>query len=129
MNKRDRGFIALMSAIIISAILMMIVIQLSYSGFNSRYNILNSEYKEQGNALAEACVDHAFLELANNANYAGNSTTTIAGNECYIGAVTAAGSQRTFKTRAIHKGTHTNLRVTVDTSNVTVVSWEELATF
>jgi hypothetical protein len=128
-KNNELGFIALMSAIIISAILMMVVILLSYSGWNSRYNILNSEYKERSTAVAEACVDHAFLELINNADYTGNATTSVAGNECYISAVTALGSQRIFTTRAIYKGTHTFLGVTFDISDGSVSSWEELATY
>lgn len=128
-NNNELGFIALMSAIIISAILMMVVILLSYSGWNSRYNILNSEYKERGNAVAEACVDHAFLELTNNPSYGGNATTTVAGNECYIGSVTATGAQRTFTTRAIYNGTHTSLKVVFNIDDGSVVSWEELAAY
>src|ERR1035437_3862474 len=68
-RKNDSGFIALMSAIVMSAILLLIASTLSFTGFSGRLNILDSEYKEKSSALAEACMDTAILKIANNKDY------------------------------------------------------------
>src|SRR3989344_2331312 len=57
------GFIALISAVIISLVLMVVVFSVSTLAFFSRFNQLDSEYKEKSSALAESCVDLAILKL------------------------------------------------------------------
>lgn len=126
--KNTGGFVALMSAVIISAVLLMIITLLSYSGFNSRYNALDAEFKEKSSALAEACVDQTFLELANDPNYQGNATTTIGVDQCYVGTISTGSFPKTFETRAIYGGSHTNLRITVSAVPA-VVSWQEIPVF
>lgn len=125
-----RGFIALISVIIVSAILLIIAVTLSLNQFYDRYNILESEYKERSSSLAEACVDSALLELTNDINYSGNSTTTVYDtNKCYTGNIPPTIPQKTFQTRAIYQNSYTNLKVKVDTSNFSIMSWEEIPNF
>ena len=62
-KKRNKGFVALMSAIIISVILLLIITNLSLTAFYSRSDVLDSELKDRSSALAEACVDTAILKL------------------------------------------------------------------
>jgi Tfp pilus assembly protein PilV len=124
---QHNGFVALMAAIIISAMLLMVVTLLSYSGFNSRFNALDFEYKERGSAIAEACADEALLRIARDADYAGKSTSTIGGNQCFIGALTTLSGQTQFTVRAIYQETYTNLKITVATGTLSVISWEEIS--
>ena len=129
-RNKNNGFIALISVIVVSAILMLIAVTLSLNQFYNRYNILESEFKERSTSLAEACVDNALLELANDINYLGNATSTIYGNDkCYTGNVTTSGSQKVFKTRAIYQNSHTNFKIVVNSVNLLVISWEETPTF
>ena len=127
----NRGFIALISVIVVSAILILIAVTLSLNQFYDRYNILESEYKERSTSLAEACVDNALLEIANDSGYTGNATSTINGtDQCYVGSIIPS-SIEIFKTRGIYQNSYTNLKIKVDTSGgtLTVISWEEISTF
>lgn len=128
-KRKDRGMIALMSTIIISAILLLLATSLSFTGLYSRFNILNSESKERSSALADACIDIAILELTQNSLYSGNINSTIGENICYIGPVTTSGSQKIFKTRGIFSNSYTNLKVVVDDTTFVVISVEEVPTF
>jgi hypothetical protein len=128
-NNTNKGFIALISAVLISAILLIVATTLSLSSFYGRYNIFDSEMKERSFTLAEACADIALVQLAIDSGYSGNATTTIDSDECHIGPVTASGSERIFKTRAIYSDYHSNLRVTVDSSTLSVIAWEETPNF
>jgi hypothetical protein len=133
MKKQPKGFIALMSVIIIMAILMLIVASTSLTGFFSRFNILDSELKERSSAIASACVDEALLQLANDSSWGGNATTTLPGGEqCYVGLVqnnVPAAGQKTLKTRAFYSNFYTNLKVTIDSASLSVLSWQELPNF
>ena len=53
------GYIALISVIIISLLLITVITALSTINYFSRYNILENEYKERSSGLAEGCVDYA----------------------------------------------------------------------
>jgi hypothetical protein len=127
-QKKEEGFIALISAIIISLLLLTIVVALNLTGFLGRFNILDSEYKERSVSLAEACVDTALLNLANNLNYTG--PVNIGVDTCNILTVqanTPVAGQTTVKTKAIFQKATTNLEIVVNSSDLSVVSWKECA--
>ncbi|MBI3631232.1 MAG: hypothetical protein HY221_02745 [Candidatus Sungbacteria bacterium] len=131
MNHRsDRGFVALISAIIISAVLLLVIAASGLIAFYSRFNILDFELKERSNAAADACVDEALLQIAQDPSYIGGTSISLSPlDKCWIGTVTGSG-QETFKVQATSSDTAvTNLQVTFDTSNFSVVSWQEIPTF
>lgn len=131
------GFMALMSAIIISVVLIAITVGLSMNGFFVRSNVLNSEYKNVSSQLAEGCADGALLNLINNPAYnPSNQLYPVGSNNCTIVSVTPSGSQRIIKTQGIYPSSgpeqsYTDLQVTVTPSpgSMTVNAWEELAHF
>jgi hypothetical protein len=128
-RQKNKGFIALMSAIIISVILLLIATNLSFVGFYSRFNILESEMKERSSALADACVDVALIGFAQNPSYSGNTNVNIGSDTCFISLVTDDGSEKVFVTRGIFSNTYTNLKVRVDDETFEVNSVEEIPTF
>lgn len=128
-KQNDKGFIALTSAIIVSVVLLLIATTLSFTGFSSRFNILDSEFKERSSALADACLDVALLGFAQNPSYLGNVNVSVGGNSCSISTVTTSGSEKTFVTRGIYSNSYTNLEVTVDATTFSVISVEEIPIF
>lgn len=63
------GFIALMSAIIISAILLGFAVTSGASSFHSRFNTVDGEFKRVSLGLAESCVNVALLKISEDYNY------------------------------------------------------------
>ena len=127
---RPRGFIALMSAVVISVVLLLLATTGSLIGFNSRFNILESEYKERSSALAEACVDQALLQLAHDASWEGDATSTLGSEQCYVGPVSPpAGGHITLKTRANFQNSYSHFEVVINAVDLSVVSWKEDPTF
>ena len=118
-----------MSAIIISTILMLVAVNLSFIGFYSRFNVLDSETKERSSGLADACIDIALLGFAQNPSYSGDATTTIGADKCYIGPVSTPGSQKIFTTRGVFSNSYTNLKIKVDGTTFVVLSAEEMPNF
>lgn len=130
-KKNEQGFIALISAVIISALLITITVALGTSSFLSRFNILDAEYKEKSSALAEACADAAILKLAASASYPGGETIAVGSDTCkVISVVPVAGWPKTIKTQATVSNSYTDLTIGVsNTATVSVDSWQEVPHF
>ena len=126
---KKKGFVALMSSIIISAMLLIIAVNTGFINFYNRTNILNSELKEISTSLADACLDIALLNLLQDSYYSGNINVPVGENSCYIGPVTVNGAQKMFYTKGVFRGAHTNLKITLDGTNLKVIAIEEIPTF
>lgn len=131
---KPKGFIALMSAIIISAVLLLLATGGSLGGFYTRTNSLNLEYKERTYSFAQACVSHTLLALSQNPSYGGGATTTVSGTDvCYTGAVVKSGlapnDVYTFRTRAYVMNIYSNLEIVAKVQDLSVQSQTEVASF
>lgn len=131
-DKRDlnSGYIALTSAVVISALLIGITFTLSFSGFFARFNLLDSELKQKSLALAEACADTALLRLATNQSYSpSNDVISINQDQCTIVLIAPnvpLANQATIKTQAVQKNVTTILEVMVNLNDLTIASWQEV---
>lgn len=127
--KNNSGFMALISTIIISAVLLIVAVSLSLSGFYTRSNILDSELKEKSFFLAEGCFDVALAKLSEDLLYnPSNETISLGVEECEIVSVDTSGSH--IKTQAkVNNAYTTNLRITIDTSDFSIESFEECGNF
>src|SRR3989344_124199 len=136
-SANSKGFIALITSIILSVILLTVALAFNQTGFLTRSEVLDSEYKERSLALAEGCADTAILNLAVDPSYTviAPTTVTVGSDGCTIESVSTAGTppQTTIQTSAVFpapsvtsQGAHTNLRVVVNTDDITVVSWDEV---
>ena len=129
-----RGFVALMSILIISAILLTLVYTLNASSFFARLDALGAENKRTSLGLAEACVNSAMLKVAQGttpSNLCVSLGGTCGGTDpqkvCKICSSSVSGGIATVRTRARYNGTFTNLEVkfTTTPSNFVVTSWKE----
>ncbi|MEY4602303.1 MAG: hypothetical protein RL292_244, partial [Candidatus Parcubacteria bacterium] len=63
-GKQQRGFIALISSIILSIILLGLTLRVSSSNFSARANALQGEFKSISVAVARSCSQSALLRLS-----------------------------------------------------------------
>ncbi len=126
-----RGFIALMSVVVISSVLLLLVTEGSFSGFTSRINSLNHEFKNQSEALAEACVQQALLEYAHNSSFVGNASSSVtASEECYVGSMSRVSSNPallTFTAQAASHNAYTFYEITARVTDLKIVRFVELS--
>ena len=146
----DSGFVALISVVLISAIVVVMLFTANVSSFYSRFDILDSEYKYISLKLASSCANVALLSLAQNYQYdiktdplyksgIGLPVKTYA-DDCYIKSIEPqpprlqSFTNITVFTQGIHKNTFSNLKVeailsdissVATTSNIKIVSWTE----
>ena len=123
------GYVALISAIIISAVLLTALAAASLLGFTGRFNILNSEFKEQSAALAEACLDFAALKLTEDSGYTGREVVVVGSDACEIRSIEDVGAAKKVQTQAVFQKSYTNLEALVDPLNGDIISWREIETF
>src|SRR5579859_4239150 len=64
-----RGFIALMSAVIMSALLLALLFASNTLSFYSRFDERDAHYHQVALALAQSCQSEALLQLAQNHSY------------------------------------------------------------
>ena len=132
--RNSRGFTALITAVIVSALLFTAVVATSGASFLTRFSILTSEFKEKSEFRAEACVQHAILSIFRDPLYtATNVVIPIAGElACRLAHVlpdTPATGQTTIEAQGESNETYTNLRVIVNTVTQDVLSSTEVPNF
>ncbi|MBI4160700.1 MAG: hypothetical protein HY506_02220 [Candidatus Yanofskybacteria bacterium] len=132
------GFIALISSIIIAVLLMAITFALGFSGFFSRVNVLDVEFKERSIALAEACADTAIISLQADPSYVPvappGDPIPVGSETCHIWSIGPVGSwPKIVKVQGIYpssanKKSYTNFQIVVSkpSTKVIVNSWEEI---
>jgi len=128
-RRSGAGYIAITSAIIVTIIVISAVLTTSSTGYFARFNVLGTLLKEESSALANACADTALLNLAFDINYAGNETIMIASSTCTIMTIETNGDEKTIKAQAKEDDRTANIKVLLDTTDFTIVSWDEVASF
>ena len=123
------GYIAIMAAIVIGLFLIACISLGSVSGWYARFNVLQSEAKEQSRLLADGCADIALLSLVADSGYAGDATTSeeigeIVG-ECYIFPVATSSlpgrnAEIGIRVRAHVGDAYTNMLVSARVAHVTL---------
>jgi len=133
----QKGYIALITVILVSASLLTVVLAVSHEGFFSRFGVLESLQKEQSAYLAESCINTAILKIAQDTNYLENTTKTIKVgiHSCEIISISTGSvfmSNRVIKSQGRIGDVYTNLVVEMDPSKlplIDIVSWAQLARF
>ncbi|OHA27355.1 MAG: hypothetical protein A3C06_04190 [Candidatus Taylorbacteria bacterium RIFCSPHIGHO2_02_FULL_46_13] len=121
------GFIALISVIILGFVLLIAVLTLGNRSLGTRFLLLDLERKDVSNQLARACVQVAIIAVVNDSLYNGvNVMVPVGSDRCMIHSVNPVGGESLIKTTASTSATVTNLQVSVDNTNGTIISWQEV---
>jgi len=144
---KKAGFIALMSAILISVVLMGLTLMVSASGFFSRFSVLHREFKRVSLGLAESCAHAALLKIGQNYNYApppGADIVPVGAESCSIKSVTYMPDPprhqetATILTQASYRGAFSTIQVsatiqdptlapvTPPLANIVIGAWQEV---
>jgi len=127
--KNQKGYIILISVIVISIILMAVALALSGNVFSIRSNMLDAEFKKTSKGLAEACAETALLKLKQNNTYDGNENIAVGNQQCSILAIETEGNQKIIKTTANFQNFVSNIKVIAVLPDASIASWQEVANF
>lgn len=130
--KKREGYVALMSVLIISAVLLIISVGLSLRSINEASMSLGEQESRKALAMADLCMEKALMKLESVLNYAGNESIILGDKSCDILTVSGNGNfNRTVQTQ----GTVSNYtkKIKVEVSQISpimqILSWEEVAEF
>ncbi len=131
----SRGFIALVSVIVIASMLTVLMVSVGAAAFFARFNTLDGEHKQQGRYLAQGCVHAALLKVVQQGTYqpmVGGECVSIddacdeatSERACKICEVTFYDGVLRIQTRASLYGTYTNMLASVSTSTGSAIITE-----
>src|SRR3989344_9672934 len=123
-KKEQQGYIAIISAVIVTAIVVVISLVFSSSNFLSRFDAQSIELKSVGREAAEGCLEYAKLKLAGGA-YGGNGTVVVGPDTCQILPIEQAGANTVIKVTSKISERTTNLKLVVSSTTLKNVSLEE----
>jgi maltose-binding protein MalE len=109
-----KGAIALITMIILGAVVVMIVSSVTLLGVSSRYNSLQSNESSAVFIKTEGCLEEALLQLSRNNDYSGDSYN-IDGADCEV-AVSGSGDQRMLDIEASENDFYQHFTVDVQVS-------------
>jgi hypothetical protein len=110
----QKGFVALITVLILSAVLMVGVVTLAQYSITARYSLLDLENKTKSENLANACVAVARIAVVNDPLFSATNKIVAVGSEtCTIESVTTSGSNRRVKVSAVVRGATTNYQVDI----------------
>lgn len=103
-GNKQRGFIALISSIILSIILLGLTVRVNSSNFSARANALHAEFKSISVALARSCSQSALLRLSQEYWYipsADGDVINIDEEECIIKEIHHEAEDSTTHTKKV----------------------------
>lgn len=130
----ERGFIALISTVVISAILIILMAEVGMASFFARFDAVGNESKRIALARAESCVNVGLLALATStdpAHYtASDQIVTVdsdaRGNPetCTVKTITHTGSTATISAYASFNNSYSTVSAQVSLPpDVHIISW------
>ncbi len=124
---QERGYIAIMSSIVIGIFLIACIATGSMSGWHARFTVLQTETKEQSGLLARGCAATALSLIMSERGYVGGVTSSeMIGSvegECYIFPIATStlpngSSVVDVRVRARVADTFTNILLTTQLTNM-----------
>ena len=124
--KQEPGFIALISVITISALLVSGVLGLSDIAVNHHHELSQIDNKLQTEASALGTAQYALLRYAQDKTYSGNESLKTDGTTCTISPLVVATNQLTFTTACTLWGSTTFIQTQADPSSLLLFSQKQI---
>lgn len=128
-KKHIKGFITLISVIIVSGVGLVVVFSSLSINIENVVAISAIEKGKKSKALAESCAEIALNELKISDTYAGNETRNLSFGDCNISTVSGSGNtNRGFQVSSNEEGYYYRIDIVVNTLNPDTIiqSWEEI---
>ena len=127
LENNNQGYIALISVLIISAIVLAVAITLNLTSIDETKTGLLKEQSEQSFTLADACLEESYIRLKRDSNYTGGQLNFEQGY-CNINIV-SSGNRRTITVDSninnIIRKIKAEIRI-LGNNNIVQDSWQEL---
>lgn len=89
---KKNGYIALITIVIISAIVLLITLSATHISLSQKLNIISQNQSNKSYYLAEACAHIAVTQLQIDDSYTGDEQIEVDGDYCTIEPITGSGN-------------------------------------
>ena len=113
-KKFQSGYIALMSVVLVSTMLLMIALENSKGAFFVRFAVFGEEQKLISRSLAYSCTRLGILSVREDKYYSGQETLNLTDGDCQIGYVRRTEVAAMFFAAAEFMGAYTGLDIEVN---------------
>jgi len=127
-----KGYIALISVLIISAVLLLITLSASHFGIGRSTMALQKNQATESYYLAQACGEETLMKLKEDLGYRGEEILNINGNACNILSVEGKGNKdRVIKVSSSTYNQFKKIKIEIKRVNpeTEIKSWQEVANF
>jgi nitrate/TMAO reductase-like tetraheme cytochrome c subunit len=126
--KTNNGFIALVTVLIIFAIVLLVGLSIGLLSINEAQMGLRKSQSSQAYYLANLCAEDALMKLKENINYSGNETIETESGSCQILPIEG---KWTIKTISNFQNQVKKIKIIISQVNPKMIisSWQEVADF
>ncbi len=130
-NTKERGYITLVSVLVVGAVGAAIATSLILLGLSSSRTSFALEQSDQAKALADACVEEALRVIRDNSSYTGTDGFSLGQGTCSYTVTDLGGENRELESTGTVGTVVRKAEINIDTINpqLSILSWEELADF
>lgn len=126
--RKPRGFITLISVLILGAVGVAVVVALLQQGLSSSRTAFTTQQSGQARGLADACAEGALDTIRGNTSYTGTTNLTVGPGTCSYTVTNTGGTTRSVSAVGTVGTVIRRVSVSVATvSPVTLTSWQEVA--
>ena len=131
MRKTQDGFMALISILVVSAVLLVSTLSLAQFGIANRFFVLNLEQKTASQKSAETCLQMMRVKVYNDPSYTLNTRTTynFPSTNCDVVSATSSGSISSVRVSGKSGDAVTNLWALINNTTGSTTRVVELGSF
>ena len=127
----QRGYITLLSVLIVSTVGFAVAVTLILLGLGSGRSSFSIEQSNQAKSVANACAERALQEIRNNTAYSGNGNLTLGQGSCSFIVSNTGGENRLINSSGQVGEVIRKVEININTINpqINILSWQEVADF
>ena len=129
--RHRRGFVSLVSVLLISIAGLTIALALLNSVTDSEQTSVATIRSHQAQALATACIEEALQQINDATSYTGSATLSVQYGPCAYAVTNTGGQTRSIHASSTVEGIVRKILVSIDkvNPNISVTSWQDVAGF
>ena len=130
-NNNQRGYIILISVLIVGAVGLAIALSLLLLGVGSSRTSFALEQSFQAKALANACAEEALIQIRNSTPFSGTDTIALGTGSCTYTVTQLVGQNRNINSSGTVGSIISKLQINIDTitPSINISSWQFVADF
>jgi DeoR/GlpR family transcriptional regulator of sugar metabolism len=127
--RRERGYIAVLSTLIVGAVSLAIVVGVLLLGVSSQKSSFVSQWQTQARGATDGCTEEALQQIQSNTAFTGTNTVTIGTESCTYTVANTGVTTRTISASATVGSVVRKVQVyvTIASSSISITSWQEVS--